>query len=84
MVTVSTADAKAASMLSALHLCPSNLIPRDLQPSLSSPPLLVFSCRTFTWRNAAIGYMVYVIPGIFGITLCYHRMLTHRSFKTYK
>lgn len=40
--------------------------------------------KTFTWRNLAIGYLVYAIPGIFGITLCYHRMLTHRSFKTYK
>lgn len=42
------------------------------------------SCRTFTWSNALIGYLVYAIPGIFGITLCYHRMLTHRSFKTFK
>jgi stearoyl-CoA desaturase (delta-9 desaturase) len=40
--------------------------------------------RTFTWRNALIGYLVYAIPGIFGITMCYHRLLTHRSFKTYK
>jgi stearoyl-CoA desaturase (delta-9 desaturase) len=47
-------------------------------------PLLPPPFRTFTWRNAAIGYLVYAIPGIFGITLCYHRMLTHRSFKTYK
>lgn len=40
--------------------------------------------RTFTWRNALIAYVIYTIPGIFGITLCYHRLLTHRSFKTYK
>jgi fatty-acid desaturase len=46
--------------------------------------LIATLCRTFTWRNALIGYLVYAIPGIFGITLCYHRMLTHRSFKTYK
>lgn len=50
----------------------------------SAPLLTRCLCRTFTWRNVAIGYLVYAIPGIFGITLCYHRMLTHRSFKTYK
>lgn len=53
---------------------------------LAAPPTPTHphSHRTFTWRNLAIAYLVYAIPGIFGITLCYHRMLTHRSFKTYK
>ncbi|KAI8467532.1 MAG: MGDG specific palmitate delta-7 desaturase [Monoraphidium minutum] len=37
-----------------------------------------------TLRKAVIAYLIYMIPGLFGITLCYHRMLTHRSFKTYK
>lgn len=41
-------------------------------------------CRTFSWKNALLAWVVYTIPGIFGITLCYHRMLTHRSFKCYK
>jgi fatty-acid desaturase len=35
-------------------------------------------CRTFTWKNAFLGWLIYAIPGIFGITLCFHRMLTHR------
>jgi fatty-acid desaturase len=35
-------------------------------------------CRTFSAKNALIGFLVYAIPGIFGITLCFHRMLTHR------
>ncbi|KAF6260540.1 MGDG specific palmitate delta-7 desaturase [Scenedesmus sp. NREL 46B-D3] len=40
--------------------------------------------RTFTWKNALLGWLVYAIPGIFGITLCFHRLLTHRSFKCHK
>ena len=28
--------------------------------------------------------MLYVVTGLFGICLCYHRLLTHRSFKTPK
>jgi fatty-acid desaturase len=38
----------------------------------------VSPCRTFTWKNAFLGWLIYTIPGIFGITLCFHRMLTHR------
>lgn len=39
---------------------------------------------TATWRKAVVAYFIYAIPGLFGITLCYHRMLTHRSFKCAK
>jgi hypothetical protein len=69
---------------------PDNLLPSSAphaapaRPSSDPPTTHTYTHRTFSWRNLAIGYVVYAIPGIFGITLCYHRMLTHRSFKTYK
>jgi len=49
-------------------------LPSPLPPSLS----------TFTWRWLLIGYVVSSLTGIFGICLGYHRLLTHKSFKTYK
>ncbi|KAI8471264.1 MAG: MGDG specific palmitate delta-7 desaturase [Monoraphidium minutum] len=39
---------------------------------------------TFTWRWAAFGYASFYFCGIVGIHLGYHRLLTHKSFKTYK
>src|SRR5436190_179576 len=30
----------------------------------------------------AVGAVLYVVTGLFGITLGYHRLLTHRTFKT--
>eukprot|EP00775_Hariotina_reticulata_P004324 gene4324-4577_t len=45
---------------------------------------LYYGPRTFSWENLGLACIIYTIPGIFGITLCYHRMLTHRSFKTHK
>jgi hypothetical protein len=41
----------------------------------------VYAVKTFSWQYAALALGIYTIHGIFGITLCYHRMLTHRSFK---
>ena len=35
----------------------------------------------FSWTNLAVAFVFYVITG-FGITVGYHRMLTHRSFQT--
>jgi len=43
--------------------------------------MLVFVPWFFSWSGLAIGLVgTYVFGGI-GINLCYHRMLTHRSFK---
>jgi len=39
---------------------------------------------TFSWRNLAIAIGVYMFCDLFGITIGYHRLLTHRSFKTYR
>jgi stearoyl-CoA desaturase (delta-9 desaturase) len=36
----------------------------------------------FSWRNALIALTVWSLTHCFGITLGYHRLLTHRSFKT--
>ena len=38
----------------------------------------------FSWGAVLAGFVLYVITGMFGITLGYHRLLTHRSFKSPK
>jgi len=38
----------------------------------------------FTWKAFACFLVGYLITGMFGITLSYHRQLSHRSFKTFK
>ncbi|MBL1101945.1 acyl-CoA desaturase [Streptomyces coffeae] len=39
--------------------------------------------RIFSWSDLVVTLVMYVISG-FGISTGYHRMLTHRSFETYK
>uniref|UniRef100_A0A7N0V926 Fatty acid desaturase domain-containing protein n=1 Tax=Kalanchoe fedtschenkoi TaxID=63787 RepID=A0A7N0V926_KALFE len=34
----------------------------------------------FTWPAFWLGFALYIVTGLFGITLSYHRNLTHRSF----
>uniref|UniRef100_A0A7N0VIC5 Fatty acid desaturase domain-containing protein n=1 Tax=Kalanchoe fedtschenkoi TaxID=63787 RepID=A0A7N0VIC5_KALFE len=34
----------------------------------------------FTWPALWVGFALYIVTGLFGITLSYHRNLTHRSF----
>jgi len=38
----------------------------------------------FSWSGVAIFFFLYWVTGWLGITLGYHRLLTHTSFKTYK
>ncbi len=38
----------------------------------------------FTWTGLVIAVIMFYISGAFGITLGFHRLLTHRSFKTPK
>lgn len=38
----------------------------------------------FTWQAVVAAIIMYWLCGGIGITLGYHRLLTHRSFKTYK
>ncbi len=44
----------------------------------------VFLPQTFTWSGLAIMLVLIWVSGGLGVTLCYHRLLTHRSFKTYR
>uniref|UniRef100_A0A383V3J7 Fatty acid desaturase domain-containing protein n=1 Tax=Tetradesmus obliquus TaxID=3088 RepID=A0A383V3J7_TETOB len=37
--------------------------------------------KYFSWGNLGMAMGVYCATGMLGITFCYHRMLTHRSFK---
>lgn len=39
---------------------------------------------TFTWTGLIACLFLYWITGALGVTLCYHRLLTHRSYKTWK
>ena len=39
---------------------------------------------TFTWSGLILGVVMYWITGCIGITLGFHRLLTHTGFQTYK
>jgi len=39
---------------------------------------------TFTWTGFVVCLVMIWVTGGLGITLCYHRLLTHRSYRTYK
>lgn len=42
-----------------------------------------FFPQFFSWSGVCLFFALYFMSGCFGITLCYHRLLTHKSFKTY-
>ena len=44
----------------------------------------VFAPFHFSWSGLAVASLLVWITGGLGITLCYHRLLAHRSFKTPK
>ena len=44
----------------------------------------LFAPFYFSWSSLAVAVFLYWLTGGMGITLCYHRLLTHRSFKTPK
>lgn len=46
--------------------------------------LLAFWPRLFSWSGLILCLFLFWLSGGIGITLCYHRLLTHRSFKTPK
>ena len=35
----------------------------------------------FNWRAVSVAFVLYIVTGLLGITLSFHRNLTHRSFK---
>ncbi|CAN4086398.1 unnamed protein product [Withania somnifera] len=43
--------------------------------------LCLFAPYTFNWAALGIAFGLYVITGLLGITLSFHRNLSHRSFK---
>ena len=46
--------------------------------------ILAFFPQLFSWSALAVAVVLYFVTGGLGITLCFHRLLTHRSYKTYK
>ncbi|KAG8379826.1 hypothetical protein BUALT_Bualt07G0129800 [Buddleja alternifolia] len=46
--------------------------------------LCIFAPFTFNWGAFLIAFVLYVITGLLGITLSFHRNLSHRSFKVPK
>ena len=44
----------------------------------------LFAPFTFTWSAFAVFMVLQLVTGLLGITLCYHRLLAHRSFKVPK
>ena len=45
---------------------------------------LIFAPMTFSWKAFWVFIALQWTTGCFGVTLCYHRLLTHRSFRTPK
>jgi fatty-acid desaturase len=43
--------------------------------------LLAFMPGTFSWSGFAVALLATHLCGLFGINLCYHRLLTHRGLK---
>ena len=43
--------------------------------------LSLFAPFHFNWRALCVAFALYVVTGLFGITLSFHRQLSHRSFK---
>ncbi|KAL5698072.1 hypothetical protein ACHQM5_029156 [Ranunculus cassubicifolius] len=43
--------------------------------------LSLFAPFTFTWPAFWVAFILYVLTAGFGVSLCFHRNLTHRSFK---
>ncbi|GAA0142703.1 hypothetical protein Leryth_001225 [Lithospermum erythrorhizon] len=43
--------------------------------------LCIFAPFTFTWGTFFLSYVIALATGVLGVTLSYHRNLTHRSFK---
>ena len=46
--------------------------------------LSIFAIFTFSWQNFIAFALTWWIAGSLGIGLGYHRLLTHRGFKTHK
>lgn len=38
----------------------------------------------FTWKGLALAAFLWWVTGSLGIGMCYHRLLTHRGYKTYR
>ncbi|KAL5714232.1 hypothetical protein ACHQM5_016221 [Ranunculus cassubicifolius] len=43
--------------------------------------LCLFAPSTFSWGAAGVAYVLYLLTGMFGVHLSYHRNLAHKSFK---
>ena len=46
--------------------------------------LMAFDLRYFSVSGLVLGIVMYFVAGMVGVTVSYHRLLTHRSFQTYK
>lgn len=44
---------------------------------------LVFAPQSYTWQGLCVGLIMYFCTTCLGITLCYHRMLAHRSYEAH-
>ena len=46
--------------------------------------LAIWALFTFSWSNFLAAFIMWWVAGSFGVGLAFHRLLTHRSFKTPK
>lgn len=63
-----------------------NLTPRTLLASqiVAHIATIYWFVEYFTWSSALLVFVVYFFTGCVGMSITFHRLLTHRSFKTSK
>lgn len=72
-----------------MPLLPQRAADAKLKPSMLIALLTIHGLAlaapfTFTWPGLIAFTVMSFVTGCLGITLCYHRLLSHRSFKTHK
>jgi len=72
-----------------MPLLPQRAADAKLRPSMLIALIVIHGLAlaapfTFTWPGLITFVVMSFVTGCLGITLCYHRLLSHRSFKTHK
>ncbi len=73
-----------------MALLPAHITAKDFKPDVAifitfvHIAALIAAPFFFSWPGLATMVVMSFVTGCLGITLCYHRLLSHRSFKTHK
>jgi fatty-acid desaturase len=72
-----------------MQLLPQRVTQAKIRPEMLTALLVIHGLAlaapfTFTWPGLITFVVMSFVTGCLGVTLCYHRLLSHRSFKTHK